>query len=173
MSLYLRKEELEDMMKEPSTGKYIGIVRLCMVKEERTLYGMECLSGPEDAVTIVRPLFAMADREMIVVVSITAKMEPLALEIAAVGGINYCIVDIRNLFKHSLLNNAVGVICFHNHPSGNPEPSEQDYEVTKKISSAGQLLGIELIDHIIIGENRFYSFREHGEITSVVSDCII
>lgn len=169
MKLYLQNEELEMMMKEPSAGKQIGIVRLCMVKEERTLYGMQQLSGPEDAAEIVYPLFAIADREMMVVMSMSAKMEPLALEIAAVGGIDTCMVDIRNLFKHSLLKNAAGILCFHNHLSGNPEPSKKDEEVTLRIGCAGKILGMELIDHIIIGEQEFYSFREHGKIEPVVS----
>lgn len=169
MNLYLQNEELEMMMKEPSAGKQIGIVRLCMVKEERTLYGMQQLSGPEDAAEIVYPLFAIADREMMVVMSMSAKMEPLALEIAAVGGIDTCMVDIRNLFKHSLLNNAAGILCFHNHLSGNPKPSKEDEEITLRIGCAGKILGMELIDHIIIGEQEFYSFREHGKIEPVVS----
>lgn len=173
MSVSLHKEALEAMMKEPSAGKHVGIVRLCMVKEERTLYGMEQFSGPEDAVELVSPLFAMSDREMMVVLSITAKMQPLALEIAAIGGINTCMVDIRNLFKHSLLNNAAGILCFHNHPSGNPEPSKEDEEITLRIGCAGKILGIELIDHIIIGEQEFYSFQEHGKIEPVVSSCMV
>ena len=173
MNRYLENEELEAMMKEPSVGKQIGIIRLCMVKEERTLYGMEQLSGPEDAAEIVYPLFATADREMMVVMSMSAKMEPLALEIAAIGGINTCMVDIRNLFKHSLLNNAAGILCFHNHPSGNPEPSKEDEEITLRIGCAGKILGIELIDHIIIGEQEFYSFQEHGKIEPVVSSCMV
>lgn len=173
MSLSLQKEELEAMMKEPSVGKQVGIVRLCLVREERSLYGMEQLSGPEDAAQMVRPLFAMADREMMVVVSITTKMEPLALEIVAIGGINSCIVDIRNLFKHSLLNNAAGILCFHNHPSGNCEPSQQDCEVTQRIHQAGEILGIELIDHIILGEEECYSFRKHGQIASAAASCMI
>ena len=173
MNRYLENEELEAMMKEPSAGKQIGIVRLCMVKEERTLYGMEQLSGPEDAAEVVYPLFATADREMMVVMSMSARMEPLALEIAAIGGIDTCLVDIRNLFKHSLLNNAVGILCFHNHLSGNPEPSKKDEEVTQSIKHAGQILGIELIDHIIIGDQDFYSFREHGKIEEVVSSCMV
>ncbi len=173
MNRYLENEELEAMMKEPSVGRQIGIIRLCMVKEERTLYGMEQLSGPEDAAEIVYPLFATADREMMVVMSMSAKMEPLALEIAAIGGINTCMVDIRNLFKHSLLNNAAGILCFHNHPSGNPEPSKEDEEITLRIGCAGKILGIELIDHIIIGEQEFYSFQEHGKIEEVVSSCMV
>ena len=164
MSDYLQKEELESMMKEPSKGKRIGIVRLHMVREERTLYGMERISSPEDAMEAVRPLFALADREIMAVMSLSAKMEPLAFEIAAVGGLTACMVDIRNIFKHSLLNNAACILCFHNHPSGDPQPSKDDHAITREISGAGKLLGIELADHIILVEDSFYSFREHGEL---------
>ena len=173
MNPYLQNKQLEDMIKEPSAGKQIGIIRLHMVREERTLSGMERLSSPKDAVEIVRPVFAMADREMMAVMSLTTKMEPLAFEIVAVGGLNRCIVDICNLFKHSLLNNTACVMCFHNHPSGDPKPSEEDHNITRKIRDAGKILEIELIDHIIIGENQFYSFREHGEIESTISKCVI
>ena len=164
MSQYLQKKQLESMMKEPAVGKQIGIIRLLMVKEGRSLYGMERISSPEDALKSVSPLFAMADREMMAVMSLTARMEPLAFEIAAVGGLASYIIDIGNIFKHALLNNAASVLCFHNHPSGDPEPSRDDRVITRNISSAGKLLGIELTDHIIIGEGTFYSFREHGEL---------
>ena len=72
-------------------------------------------------------------------------------------------MDIRSLFKHALLNNAEFVICIHNHPSGDPGPSREDEEITGRIRSAGALLGIELVDHIILGEgDAYYSFRDHG-----------
>lgn len=156
-------QELVSMMKRPIPGKKIGVVRLRMVKES-SLYGMRRFTDPREAVELVKPLFDMADREMMVVMSLSTKLEPLALEIAAVGGLNACSVDVRDIFKHSLLNNAAYVICFHNHPSGDPEPSLEDKLITRKIEDGGQLLGIPLIDHIIVGETGFYSFRENGLI---------
>lgn len=159
----IQKEQLEGMMKRPIPKKKVGIVRLQMVKES-SLYGMKRFSHPWEAAELVRPLFHMADREMVVVMSLSTKMEPLALEIAAVGGINTCSVDVRDIFKHSLLNNAAYVVCFHNHPSGDPEPSRADRLLTKRIEDGGRLLGIPLIDHIILGETGFYSFREQGLI---------
>ena len=107
---------------------------------------MKRFSQPWEAVELVRPLFDMADREMVVVMSLSTKLD-LALEVAAVGGINACSVDIRDIFKHSLLNNAAYVVCFHNHPSGDPEPSQEDKLLTKRIEDSGRLLGIPLIDH--------------------------
>lgn len=157
------------MMKRPIPRKKIGIIRLQMVKES-SLYGMKRFTQPWEAVELVKPLFDMADREMAVVMSLSTKLEPLALEIAAVGGINVCNVDVRDIFKHSLLNNAAYIVCFHNHPSGDPEPSRADRLMTRRLEDGGGLLGIPLIDHIIIGDSGYYSFREKGLIDGTVPD---
>ena len=122
-----QKEQLEGMMKRPIPTKKIGIIRLRMVKES-SLYGMKRFSQPWEAVELVRPLFDMADREMVV------------------------------------------VMCFHNHPSGDPEPSQEDKLLAKRIEDSGRLLGIPLIDHIIVGESGFYSFRQNGLIYSTEPD---
>lgn len=151
-------------MKEPGPKKRISIVRLHMLKEDSALYGMERISEPQQAVEAVRPLLDMADREMVLVMSLDAGMHPVAVEIAAVGGVSSCPVDVRNLFKHAILSNAGGVICFHNHPTGNPEPSREDYQITENIRQAGNILGIPLLDHIILGKNGFYSFKASGAL---------
>lgn len=165
-----QKEQLEGMMKRPIPKKKVGIIHLQMVKESRILYGMNRFTQPGEAVQMVRPLFAMADREMLAVMSLNTKVEPLALEIASVGGLNACSVDIRDIFKHAILNNGAFIICFHNHPSGDPVPSFSDMQVTDRIKKSGDLLGIPLIDHIIIGEGNFYSFREHRKIEKILPD---
>lgn len=158
------EEIIAEMMKRPIPRKRVGIIHLEMVRERRTLYGMKRFTRPEDAAELVAPLFSMADREMMVVMSLNTKMEPLALEIAAVGGLNACVVDVKNMFKHSLLNNAAYIVCFHNHPFGDPSPGMEDKKVTERIGKAGAILGIPLIDHIIVCGHAFYSFREHGQI---------
>lgn len=117
-----------------------------------------------DAVSMVRPIFAQSDREMMVVMSVNTRLEPLALEIVAVGGVDSCNVDIKNIFKHALLNNASYIICFHNHPTGDPTPSKEDRLFTKRLTSAGQILNLPVIDHIIMGEETFYSFKEYGDL---------
>lgn len=155
-------ELLKEMIKQPLSNKKVSIVHLHMVKENRTLYGMKSFTSPAEAIEVVRPLLDMADREMVLVMSLNTKMEPLAVEVAAVGGVSMCSVDIKNIFKHALLNNASYVICFHNHLSGDPKPSCEDQTITKRIRESGKLLGLPLVDHIIAGESGFYSFREHG-----------
>lgn len=155
-----QKEQLERMMKRPIPKKKVGIVRLEMVKESRCLYGTKKFRKPEEAAEMIRPLLRAADREMLVVLALNSQMEPQALEIVAVGGLNHCYVDARDIYKMAVLNNASYIICFHNHPSGACEPSEEDRLITERLKNAGEILGITLIDHLIIGGDRFYSFRE-------------
>ena len=165
-----QKEKLEDLMKRPIPRKWVGIVHLNMVKEGRGLYGMKRFCSPEDAVDLVRPMLKQADRELFLVVSMDRKLEPLAIEIAAVGGLSSCYVDIRNIFKHALLNNAAYISCFHNHLSGHIQPSREDRLLTARIRESGRLLGIPLLDHIIIGECDYYSFRESGDLADDLPD---
>lgn len=165
MKRTVQNNELDCMMKRPIPKKKVGIIRLQMVKETNLFYSARNFINPETAVELVKPLLDKADREMVIVMSLNTKLEPLALEIAAVGGINACGVDIRDIFKHSILNNAAYVMCFHNHPSGSSEPSCEDASLTDRVKEAGRLLGIPLVDHIIIGEEEFYSFRGHGLLT--------
>lgn len=164
MKRMVQSNDLSSMMKWPIPKKKVGVVRLEMVKESTLFYEAKHITSAEIAVELVKPLLDKADREMMLVMSFSTKMDPLALEIAAVGGLNVCGVDIRDIFKHSILNNAAYVMCFHNHPSGSAAPSYQDEVMTKRMEEGGKLLGIPLIDHIIVGEDEFYSFREQGMI---------
>lgn len=159
-----KKQDLETIINQQIINKPVGIIQLKMVKESRFLYGADRFTNPEKAAELVKPLFKAADREMVAVMSLTTKMEALAIEIIAVGGLDSCHVDIRNVFKHSLLNNAACILCFHNHPSGDPTPSFDDYQVTQRIKQAGEILGIRLVDHIIIGNEQYFSFNEQGKL---------
>lgn len=159
-----QEERLLEMMKRPRANKRVGIVHLQMVKESQILYGTKRFTNPRDAVEMIKPLIQMADRELFLVMSLSTKLEPLALEIAAVGSVNACGVNCREVFKHSILNNAACIVCFHNHPSGYSHPSREDRLLTDKIERAGALLDITLIDHIIIGGEDFYSFKLNKEL---------
>lgn len=80
------------------------------------------------------------------------------------GTINQSIVHPREVFKEAYLCNATSIICIHNHPSGNVIPSKEDINLTKKLIEIGKLFGIEIVDHIIIGKNKYYSLYENGDI---------
>jgi DNA repair protein RadC len=81
-----------------------------------------------------------------------------------IGTINMSIVHPREIFKEAYLLSAAGIICIHNHPSGSALPSEEDKKMTSNLVKVGKLLGIEIIDHVIISENEFYSFYENNDI---------
>lgn len=158
-----QEEKVIDLMKRPIPKKKVGIIKLKMIREGTSVYGTSRFQEPKEAADMVRHLFEYADREMMMVMSLDAAMTPIALEIVAVGGLSSCGVDSRDLFKHAILSNAAKIICFHNHPSGEPAPSQEDSLMTKRVKEAGELLGIELLDHIIIGSgSRYVSFREDG-----------
>ena len=155
-----KRQEIEDLMKAPILYQSISVVKIEMVREGRSLYGMGRLLDSETAAKTVYPLVARADREMFLVMSLDSHMLPVALEFVSVGGMDSCPLDMRNVFKHAILSNASCLICFHNHPSGNVEPSREDRLATERIKESGELLGIQLADHIILGENgTYYSFR--------------
>ena len=81
------------------------------------------------------------------------------------GSLNVCCIDCRDIFKHAILNNAAFIMSLHNHPTGNPEPREEDRKITARMEECGRMLGIPMIDHIIFGEDSlYYSFKEQGRI---------
>ena len=81
-----------------------------------------------------------------------------------IGTINYSVVHPREVFKEAYLLSASAIICVHNHPSGNTFPSREDIEITKKLEEVGLLLGIKVLDHLIIGNESYYSFLENKDM---------
>lgn len=100
-----------------------------------------------------------ADREFFVVVLLNARHEVVGVETVSVGSLNASIVHPREVFKPALVASAASVVLVHNHPSGNPEPSEEDLAITKRLVGAGELLGIGVLDHIIIARRGVVGFR--------------
>ncbi|HOO12208.1 MAG TPA: JAB domain-containing protein, partial [Bacillota bacterium] len=78
------------------------------------------------------------------------------------GALNGSLVHPREVFKPAVLHNAAAIICFHNHPSGNPEPSKEDIETTNRLVEAGKIMGIEILDHIIVSDDGYASLKERG-----------
>ena len=83
------------------------------------------------------------------------------------GTINYSMIHPREIFKEAYLAGATALICIHNHPTGDVTPSKEDYTMTYHLKQVGDLLGIPLVDHIIIGKNHYYSFFENGDFEAV------
>ena len=95
-----------------------------------------------------------ADREYFVVVCLDTKNQPTNINICHVGSLNASLVHPRECFKPAILSNAASIMVYHNHPSFDPSPSREDCEVTRRLVEAGKILGIDVLDHIIMGGDR-------------------
>lgn len=115
----------------------------------------------QDAFKIFREAFQDADREMFLVMPVDSKNKPIGINVAHVGSLTSSIVTPREIFKPAILMNASAILVAHNHPSGNPEPSPEDIEVTRRLVRVGKDLDIPVVDHVIVGEAECYSFMCH------------
>lgn len=140
--------------------KYVPLVRLNAVKEKSLVYHGERLDSPEKAAGFIHSYLADADREYAVVCCMDAKLRPVSVEVVSIGSLQVCPLEPREVFKNAILCNAASFLLFHTHPSGDPEPSRADGKITERLREAGELLGIPMVDHIILGDGKFYSFRE-------------
>ena len=149
-------------------ARRVAKVRVEMVKEKSVYCKLQELSTPERAAEFARSLFYTVTekeltcpaKECLVVCCVDAKCKPLVIEYVSVGTSNASLVGMKEVFMTAMLSNADGIFCFHNHPSGVPLPSIADNLITKKIRAAGELLDIQLRDHIIVGDEGYYSFDE-------------
>jgi len=119
------------------------------------------ISKAEDVYELMHDL-QLEGKENFLVLHLNNKNEIMCLDRVSTGSMNQSIVHPREVFKAALLSSAAALILVHNHPSGDPEPSREDMEITKRLQEAGNLLGIKVLDHVIIGEGRFISFAERG-----------
>lgn len=152
-------------MSKPNVAKRVQIVSLRMVREKTSLlYPQRAIRRPEDAADLFRKLLgdSECDREMFGVVTLDTKNQPNAFQVISMGTLNASLVHPREVFKICMLTNAAALMCFHNHPSGNPAPSPEDVEITERLRDCGTLLGIDLLDHIIVGNGSFVSLKERG-----------
>jgi len=122
------------------------------------------ISGMDDVVQVVKPMIADPNKEFFMALYLNTKNGVLKQEIISIGSLNANIVHPREIFKTACMISASSIIVAHNHPSGDPSPSREDIEITKKLSEAGKMMGIELLDHVIIGFDRNYGFKESGQL---------
>jgi DNA repair protein RadC len=119
------------------------------------------IACPRDVGKLISYL-SKKDREHFVAIHLNAKNQVIGVEEVSIGSLTCSIVHPREVFKAAILNSADEIIVAHNHPSGDKQPSTEDCKITKKLIEAGKIIGIEVIDHIIIAEDDFLSFRAEG-----------
>ena len=142
----------------------INIYKLKMIKEDTVEYSDTTIKSPCDIVRLAREVLEMHEmaEENFVILCLNTKNKIAGVHTVSIGSLNASIVHPREVFKAALLNNANGIICLHNHPSGDPEPSRDDIEITHRLANAGNILGIKVLDHVIIGDDRYVSLKEQG-----------
>jgi DNA repair protein RadC len=119
---------------------------------------------PRDVAAHLMPAFGSRPVEHFGVVLLDSKHRVLRTTILAIGGLNATIVQPREVFREAALGAAAAIVVFHNHPSGDPSPSPDDVELTRRLVAAGTLMGIDVVDHVILGDVRYCSFKEIGRL---------
>ncbi len=117
---------------------------------------------PGDVYTLMKKRLKDADREHFYALLLNTKNVVLAVELISIGSLNASIVHPREILKPAIVASAASILLVHNHPTGDPAPSNEDIEFTRRMAKCGKLIGIELLDHVIIGDGCYRSLKEAG-----------
>ncbi|MFF2092054.1 MULTISPECIES: DNA repair protein RadC [Paenibacillus] len=117
---------------------------------------------PQDAADYVMEDLRYLNKEHFVCLFLNTKNHIIARETLSIGTLNASLVHPREVFRAAIKCSSASLICVHNHPSGDPQPSPEDIALTKRLMEAGELVGIEVLDHLVIGDGRFISLKEQG-----------
>lgn len=118
------------------------------------------ITSPSDAANLLLPMIAHKEQEHFVVVHLDTRNRVLHQEILYIGSLNTSLVRVGEVFKRALRRNCASIVVAHNHPSGDPNPSPEDIALTRRLVDAGQLLEVNVLDHVVVGHNRYVSMRE-------------
>lgn len=160
---YLRDASLEELVEERGIGPAKAVSIKAAVEIGRRI-AMDVqvkapVKSPEDVKELVMEEMRYFDREHFRVLYLDRKNGLLAMEDVSIGSLHSSIVHPREVFKTAVKKSAAAIILVHNHPSGDPGPSREDIEVTRRLIEAGNIMGIEVLDHIIIGDNTYCSLK--------------
>ncbi len=158
---------IEEMQKFPGIGQVKAAQLKCVAELARRIakasrLGNVRLNEPGSIAAYYMESLRHETKEKLLLAMFDAKSSLLGDEIISVGTVTNSLVSPREIFLKALEYGAVHIVLLHNHPSGDPAPSDADLVVTKRVEDSGRMLGVALADHIIIGDNRYISFRENG-----------
>jgi len=122
------------------------------------------IRSPEDVSTLLMEDLRYLQQEHFVALFLNTKNRVIGRETLSVGSLNAAIVHPREVFRAAVKRSAASIICAHNHPSGDPTPSPEDIQLTNRLTEAGHIIGIEVLDHVIIGDRRYVSMKERGDM---------
>lgn len=163
----LKAATLEEMTEIKGIGSAKAIQILAAVEIGRRISNLSyndryVIRSPEDGAKYLMNDMRFLSQEHFVCLYLNTKNQVIHKQTVFIGSLNASIVHPREVFREALKRSAASVIAVHNHPSGDPAPSREDIEVTKRLVECGKIIGIDLLDHLIIGENKFVSLKEKG-----------
>ncbi|MFZ5898385.1 MAG: RadC family protein [Bacillota bacterium] len=167
------RELLEASLEELASVRGVGSAKAVVIKAALEIgYRLATapaeqrvtIRTPEQAAQLLIPEMRHLDREHFLALVLNTKNQVLARERISVGTLNATNVHAREVFKSAIRRSAAALILAHNHPSGDPTPSQQDLDLTAQLVEAGEVIGIAILDHIIIGDNRYTSLKALGLI---------
>ena len=138
--------------------------RVSLVREGSCASEHNVIRTPEDVFAIMAPEYDNAVVETAQMLALDTKNKVIGIFTVSTGSLNASIIHPRDVFQRAILSNAASVILVHNHPSGDPTPSQEDIELTRRLVEAGKMMDIAVLDHVIIGEGRFVSLKERGHL---------
>jgi len=158
----MKKSRAARLKKQRKLPKMIKVKSLEVREIEYSYDKRPKISGMDDVIKAVKPLIADQNKEFFIALYLNTKNGVLKKEVISIGSLSANVVHPREVFRTACILSASSIIVAHNHPSGDPAPSREDIEITKKLAEAGKMIGIELLDHVILGEDRNYGFKESG-----------
>ena len=136
--------------------------RVALVREGCSRTGVKHVHAPEDVHAIIATEYAEAVVETAMMLALDTKNKVIGVFTISTGSLNASIIHPRDVFQRAILVNAGSVILVHNHPSGDPTPSPEDITLTRKLVEAGNILDIPVLDHVVLGDGKYVSFKEKG-----------
>jgi len=159
--------DVKELAKTKGLGRAKAALIIAALELGRRVAGAEPLSrdsitSPEDGVALLMPRLRYESKEHFLVVLLNSKNKVLDIEQISEGSLNSSVVHPREVFAPAVLHHAAAILTAHNHPSGDPTPSKEDKDLTNTLVQAGKYMGIPVLDHIIIGDAKYFSFKEHS-----------
>ncbi|MDX8046570.1 DNA repair protein RadC [Gracilibacillus sp. S3-1-1] len=163
----LKDVTIEELMEIKGIGQVKGVNILAAVEFGKRIHQFKeteryVIRSPEDGANYVMEEMRSLKQEHFVTLFLNTKNQVVHRHTTFIGSLNASIVHPREVFREAIKRAAASIICVHNHPSGDPSPSQEDIHVTKRLVESGKLVGIELLDHLIIGDHTFISLKEKG-----------
>ncbi|MBS4208959.1 DNA repair protein RadC [Bacillus sp. FJAT-50079] len=165
--MWLKDAAIEELMNIKGIGQAKAVQLSAAVELGRRISNLSyddrfVIRSPEDGANYVMNDMRFLSQEHFVCLYLNTKNQVIHRQTIFIGSLNASIVHPREVFKEAFRRSAASIICFHNHPSGDPAPSREDIEVTKRLVECGKMVGIEILDHLVIGDRKYVSMKEKG-----------